>query len=212
MAPRNLHEAFEQAERSRRKTVPRPAEAGGVGASEGGGGSGEVVRFLRQPLAWLVLVVVFGLGYLVGQGGRPEVEATGGPSELVDVDEEPRGSHGPRELVPTESLGDSYLVDVEVQLDDLSNQYTVQVASYDRTDRNMRLAQDLVSHLAANDFPVAPPQRVGDSHLVVLVGASPTREALAGLLARVRVFEDAAGRARFQDALIRHIDSLLDRE
>lgn len=223
MAPRNLHEAFEQAENARRRSgaseAPRPASAARpIEPASAGRGDREPTPLpdlrgiLRHPIVWVVLLTMFGMGYLAGRGSSPTSklvdEALAADSGLGHLPL----AKGPRVLVPTESLGDSYLHEMEDELYDLRNQYTVQVVSYSRSDRNLGFAQDLVSHLASRDIPVALPQKVvDDKYFVVLVGASPTKEALAALEARVRVLDDAAGKKSFGDARIIQIDSLLSR-
>lgn len=226
MPPRNLHEAFEQAEKARRRSgssdssrppkasAPKSAGAGSLGTGLAGAWAtapDQARAALRNPIAWVVLLTTFGFGYLVGRGSGPPGDSGGETLAAPPGLERELDNPGPRALVPTESLGDSYLQDVQVELFDLKNQFTVQVVSYTRSARNLGFAQDLVSHLASRDLPVAPPQRVGENYLVVLVGASPTREALAALEARVRVLDDAAGKTSFGDARIIPIDSLLDR-
>ena len=224
MARRNLHEAFEQVERARERARlreeaeivdERRPRARTARVSDRSGSEVALVHLARSPLLWLALLLSFSIGFLVGRGARPAAAGeptttdTAGTSPWIET---PRtgGTGGPRGLVPNESLGDSYLVEMEVELFDLANQFTIQVITYDHSQRNLRWAQDLVSHLASRDLPVAPPQVVGDN-IVVLVGASPTKEGLASLEARVRVLEDAAGKKSFGDALIVPIDALLDR-
>ena len=229
MPPRNLHEAFEQAEKARRRSgfsdssrrpqASPPNSAGGGASTRSASAAlagasaaapGQARAALRNPIAWVVLLATFGFGYLVGRGSGSTGGSTGEAQAASSGLERELDNSGPRALVPTESLGDSYLLDVKDELLDHKNQYTVQVVSYIRSDRNLGFAQDLVSHLASRDLPVAPAQRVGE-YLVVLVGASPTKEALAALEARVRVLDDAAGKKSFGDARIISIDSLLER-
>ncbi len=193
-AKRDVHELIQAAERQRPASVSTPAPAGGA-------------RALRQPLVWALLFLAFALGRLSVGGSRTGDGADGSPGRPPSS----AGAPAAPGLSPTERLGGAPLEAMERALLDPRNRFSVLALTYAQTPRNRQWAQDLVSYLASLDLPVAPPQAVGEL-ILVLVGASPEKADLDGLLARVRATPDASGRRdAFDSAYLVPLDETLRR-
>lgn len=195
---RNFHEAIQEAGRQRPAEAPSAAPSGGLTPG---------FLALRQPLVWALLLLAFAFGRLSVRPSQPQALApagSGSPTAGASAPALPR-------FDPRGSLGGAALVEMERALRDPQNLYSVLAVTYVRTPRNQRWAQDYVSHFAGQDLPVAPPQTVKDL-IFVLVGASPTKEGLEELLARVQATPDVGGRpGPFAGAYIVPIDEHLAR-
>jgi hypothetical protein len=160
---------------------------------------------LRQPLVWALLLLSFAVGRLSVRTQDSHAQLPASPPVAGGL-----APHleGPR-FDPSGSLGGAALTEMTRALADPANRYTVLAVTYVRTNRNHRWAQDYVSHFAGQDLPVAPPQIV-DDQILVLVGASPSKEGLDELLARVRATPDVGGRqGAFASAYVVPIDERL---
>jgi hypothetical protein len=191
-AKRDVHELIQAAERQR--PAAPAAAAGGF-------------RALRQPLVWALLFLAFALGRLSVGDSR----ASGGAAGAPDRPPSSPGAPAAPGLSPTERLGGAPLEEMERALFDPQNRFSVLALTYAQTPRNRQWAQDLVSYLAGLDLPVAPPQAVGEQ-ILILVGASPEKPDLDGLLARIRATPDASGRrTTFASAYLVSLDEALRR-
>ncbi len=169
----------------------------------------------RQPIVLAAMVVAFALGTLFGSRSEPAVSAEPG-SEILSgaapATAEPLSDDLEVPLLSAEGAdAPDILTQVARALADPNNRYTIQVATYGRTERGLGWAKDLVSWMEQNELPVAPPQEVGD-HYVVLVGVGRTQVELEELLMFVQQMPTAAQTSgTFVDAFIINIDKLIGR-
>lgn len=199
-------------------TTPVPPRMGaGPGTGEGMTLPLSTLKFLLLQAALLVLV--FSIGYLAGQGSEPDRAAeTGADAGRVDLDA-PRGGSGgspatasadpvtrprPEEELAGGGGDEAESTAADRAFQDPRNRQTLVVYTARDSSFGEQAAWRIYEYLAEQGYPVVQP-KLWKGEIKVFVGAAPSRKALESLEARVRRDPGPSGTQPFYDLYVDNI-------